>query len=141
MATYAGTTLDDLSITAADLCAAYPKINDYLGARAAWTGQIAEGQRDAHRAFRSRRGHKPEFAVPEDADDWKSILADFTLVVIFRSFAPQPEWLDAARDREAKAYNSVAGLQYRYDFDEDADLDDGDFDEARQAGREIRLVR
>lgn len=130
-----------VTITDAEMLERFPILNRYLADdQSDWSSARASGAADALEAFRSMKGQKPERAVAEDADDWRRILAMFSLSAAFAGMAPREDFRETAEFWRAEAKASVERFVYRYDSDSSGTLSDA-AEESASSGRSVRVVR
>jgi hypothetical protein len=133
--------LTTVTVEDSDLTARFPTLLNYIPPdQTDWAAQIAEGKKEALRAFRTSKAQDPEFAQALEDDDWKSIIVDFTLWVVLKGFV-QEDFRQLAREWRSEGLDRLGELLYRYDADLDGSLDDNSVLESDQRVSEVRLTR
>jgi hypothetical protein len=115
------------------LLESYPGLTQYLpSGQTDWTGQRGLGAKHALKAFREFTGKDPLWCQAELNDDWELVLAEFTLVIIFRGFVPASErWIEEAQRRQESANSLLANFRFKVDEDKDGTISEAEGENVR----------
>lgn len=132
--------LSTVTILSSDLLGRMATLDRYKAkGQETWASQIAAGTEDALNEFRRARGLDPTRAKAEDDTAWTAILVCFTLAVIFGGIPGDPMREEERRWKD-EAMSRLQTFMFRYDYNEDDELDDTPAEDAQRL-REIRLIR